>query len=518
MTISPLQALANHAGKTPKGVAFISGDDVWTYEQLAAESERLAHGLAALGIKKGDRAVLHMLNRPEMLLAYYACFRIGAIVVPLRTAYKAAELSPILRRVQPSLYIGQADLYREVAAIDPSILPADGRFIVDVAAEAPGTQPWTRLFERSDGGQALTDPDLDAAAVLISTSGTTGIPKLVIHTQATLAANAEAWGMWDLHTSHVAIQALPMAHSSGLFSCAAFGRFGIPFVLIESFAPDAVLDAIERHHGTWLLAMPAAAVALLERQKVSPRKVDSLRFCVTGGDVCPLSLQREFPAVFGTPLRSVWAASEVAGLTYGLENGPVTRIVESTAVRLVDDAGVPVARGEVGELEMRGPYVSPGYWGGPGKIEGAPRDGWYRTGDMMRQGHGNDLWFVSRKKHLIIRGGTNISPAEVEQVLLAAHPSIEDAAVVGVPDEVLGERVAAYVQLAVDTRSVTPEEILATVRTQLADYKVPERLMIVKKIPRNALGKIDRDLLGSNPARERKQGSLAVQSGCDEMS
>src|SRR5262249_6805284 len=152
--------------------------------------------------------------------------------------------------------------------------------------------------------------------------------------------------------------------------------------------------------------------------------------CLSCGDVCPLRLQHEFAATFGIPLRSVWGATEAVGsLTYGSGPGPVSRIGRGVQVRLVDDAGLPVPRGEAGELLLREPNVSIGYWGGRGVIEDAPEDGWYRTGDLMRQDETGDLWFVSRKKDLIIRGGSNVSPVEAERVL-ASHPAVSDAAVV----------------------------------------------------------------------------------------
>jgi acyl-CoA synthetase (AMP-forming)/AMP-acid ligase II len=168
--------------------------------------------------------------------------------------------------------------------------------------------------------------------------------------------------------------------------------------------------------------------------------------------------------------------------------------VNGTQVRLVNDKHVPVPPGEVGELVLRGPNVTIGYWAGPGLIEDAPKDGWFYTGDLMRQDDQGNLWFVSRKKHLIIRGGSNISPVEVEQALIS-HPAVGDAAVVGVPDPELGQRVAGFVQLASSAQGVNLNEINAHVAEQLVDYKVPESLQIVREIPRNALGKIDRHLL-----------------------
>jgi long-chain acyl-CoA synthetase len=168
--------------------------------------------------------------------------------------------------------------------------------------------------------------------------------------------------------------------------------------------------------------------------------------------------------------------------------------VRNALVRLVDDNDVPVAVGELGELLVRGPHVSIGYWAGPGLIQDAPVDGWFHTGDLMRQDEKGNLWFISRKKHLIIRGGSNISPIEVERVLLT-HPAVRDAAVLGVPDPELGQRVAGFVQLRAGAQSTDPDEILLHVSGQLADYKVSERLQIVQEIPRNATGKVDRQLL-----------------------
>jgi long-chain acyl-CoA synthetase len=498
MTTLPTDALEQQSKTNPDKTAFVYGGDVWTYKLLAAESERLARGLLSQGIKTGDRVVLHMLNRPEMIIAYYACFRIGAIVMPLRTAYKAAELKPILQRVQPCLYLGEADLYQQVASIDASILPGDKRIIVNAGGEAPGSQRWFKLLERSDKVQAFTGPDIQALAVLISTSGTTGVPKLVIHTQATLAENTEAFQHLGLDGSHSAVECLSMAHVGGLFTVLAYVRFGVPFVLLNGFDADAVLDSIERHSSTWLIAMTGMMAELLLRQKARPRKMDSLRFCVTGGDVCPAWVQAAFASHFGIRLHTLWAASETFGsLTCGLKPGSAMRIVNDAQVRLVDEHGVPVPKGKDGELLVRGLGVSPGYWAGPGKIEEAPQDGWYRTGDIMRQDLKGGLWFVSRKKDIIIRGGTNISPVEVECALVDAHPAIKEAAVVGVPDEVLGERVAGFVQLAEGAQQVALEQVLATLRVRLAEYKVPEHLRIVDVIPRNQLGKVDRKKLVS---------------------
>jgi long-chain acyl-CoA synthetase len=289
-----------------------------------------------------------------------------------------------------------------------------------------------------------------------------------------------------------------MVHASGCFTMLACIWLGVPFVLFERFDPGTVLDGIESQRCTWIVGLPFMFSALLRGQQARARKVDSLRTCLVGGDVCPPQLQEQFGSVFGVPLRTVWAATEATGsLTYGLEPGPVSRVLNGAEVRLVDDGRVPVPVGELGEMILRGPNVSIGYWAGPGLMEGTPEDGWFYTGDVMRQDGKGNLWFVSRKKHLIVRGGSNISPVEVEQVL-TSHPAVRDAAVVGVPDPELGERVAGFIQLvSTNPQNINLKNIRSYLSERLADYKIPEKLTIVSEIPRNALGKVDRNALSS---------------------
>jgi len=495
MTMTSIGVLYELAATQPKKVAFIKDNEIWTYDRLAAEVDHLAYGLVKRGLRKGDRVALHMANLPEFVVAYHACFRTGVIAAPLNIRLKTAELIPLLQRLQPTLYISQAALYNQVASIDSSILAANSRFVVDGPVNDPRVQRWTSLFGDVNGEPLQRTLDVDVPAVLLTTSGTTGRPKFVIHTLATLLKIAESYEHLDLDGDQVSALGMPMVHASGLFTMLAFVRFGVPFVLCERFDPDALLDAIERHRCTWLLGLPFMFTTLLGRQRAHPRNIDSLRTCLSAGDVCPAQVQEQFPSVFGIPLRSFWAATEALGsLTYGLESGPATRIVKGAQVRLVGVDKMPVSPGQVGELVVRGPHVTIGYWAGPGLIEGAPEGGWFHTGDLMRQDEKGNLWFVSRKKHLIIRGGSNISPVEVERVLMT-HPAVRDAAVIGVPDPELGERVAGFVQLADGAQSADPNEILAHVTGQLADYKVPASLQILHQIPRNATGKIDRQLL-----------------------
>jgi long-chain acyl-CoA synthetase len=493
--MTPIDALYAHAQTRPSQAAMIAGDQYWTYARLVTECERLAKAMLARGVKPGDRVALHMTNVPEMTIAYYACFRIGAIAAPLNIRMKTAELRPILKLMDASLYLGQAQLYAEIVGIEPDILPSHVRYVVGGSVKDERARPWERIYAGSANVPLPAMPDPDAPAVLLGTSGTSGASKLVVHTATTLGATTEACIELGMRGQHTTLNMVPMVHCSGLTVMLCSIRFGARMILLERFDPGAALDAIAAHRCTWVIGLPFMYADMVQVQSMHPRNVASLKYCASGGDVCPVQVQNKFAGAFGLPLYSTWAATEVLGaLIHGLQPGPVTRMTSPDDVRLVDDNGAPVRRGAVGELLIRAPQLTPGYWTGPDRIEDAAPDGWYRTGDLMRQGDKDDLWFVARKKNLIIRGGSNISPLEVEHVLLS-HPAVCDAAVVGIPDQRLGQRVAAVVQLAADADDEVLDDILDYARAQLADYKVPERLQVLSKIPRNGIGKIDRKTL-----------------------
>jgi acyl-CoA synthetase (AMP-forming)/AMP-acid ligase II len=386
-----------------------------------------------------------MANLPELIVAYYACFRTGAIAAPLNNRFKTAELEQVLRRLQPALYIGQAHLYAAVAPLDTTILPPNARYIVGGAVDDARTQPWASLRDHTAKEAMPCVPDRGSPAVLLTTSGTTGLPKFVVHTPATLSATAGTGADLGLQKDHVVCHFLPMVHVSGLSVLLMCMRLGLQIILFERFDADAVLDGIEAYRCNWMTGLPFMYAALLESQQKRPRKIDSLHCCHVAGDMCPQQVQQDITYAFEVPLRAVWAATETVGsLTFGLPFGPVARVVPGAESRLVDGDGEAVPRGEVGELWLRGPTLTPGYWAGPGRIDDPTVSGWFATGDLMRRDEADNLWFVSRKKDLIIRGGSNIVPLEVERVL-KNHPAVRDAAVVGVPDAVLGERVAALV-------------------------------------------------------------------------
>lgn len=503
MNGNPIIPLQSHAAIRPQATAFWFGNDVWTYQRLAVQAARLARGLTKRGVRRGDRVALHMINRPEMLVAYAACFQLGVTATPLRTAYTSAELLPLLKRLQPVLYLGDAGLYAGVAGANASILPFDRRFVVDGAVDDSRVRRFEDLLDNS-GDEMPAVFDADAPAVLISTSGTTGEPKLVVHTHETLSATtamvSEGFGF---QTTDIALGQMPLAHISGMICYLLFLRLGVPFALMASLDPDQILDTIERRRCTTMIGFPSSHAGLVERQQQRPRDVRSLRFCFTGGDSCPIELQEQFQEVMGLPLSNVWAASEALGsVTYGLQQGPVTRIASGAQVRLIDAHGNEVGPGETGEVCVRGANVFRGYWNQPDATAEVLKDGWYHTGDLMRRGEGDELWFVARQKDIIIRNGTNISPVEVENALVASHPSVQQAAVVGTPDGAMGQRVIGFVKLLPDAKDDVTADVLRIAAQRLAHYKVPERLVVVDKLPLNMLGKVDRKALATMALRD----------------
>jgi acyl-CoA synthetase (AMP-forming)/AMP-acid ligase II len=350
-----------------------------------------------------------------MIIAYYACFQLGAIAAPLRTAFTTAELDGLLQRLTPTIYLGELNLYHNVAAIDAAVLSQHKRFVVGAGSDHIDPQPWETLFDGQDSSQLSTAPDIHEPAVVINTSGTTGQPKIVAHSAATLAESVELGARYfGMSAKDVIVHPLPLAHAGGLGLFLAYIYLGAPFILIESFDPETVLDAFQRYGCTFYFGFPAQYAQMLISQRAHPRDLSSLRLCVTFGDVCPVELQEQVYSTFKAPVYNVWGASEVMGsLMPGLKWGPVSRVVNATQIRLVDETGAEVPSGEVGELLVRGANVFCGYWNDVPSTEQSLTSGWYHTGDLMRRGEGDEMvrgpekryHHTRRDEHFADRGG-----------------------------------------------------------------------------------------------------------------
>jgi long-chain acyl-CoA synthetase len=276
MTMTPLKGLLYQETTQPDGIAFVYDDVVWTYHDLLTGAERLSRAFLAHGVGPGDRVVLHMPNRPEMAIAVYACFRIGAIACPTNLRFKTAELREVFQRLQPALYLGEEQLYSYVETIEPEILAKEKRFVTGPGTAYRGAMPWGALLINAAAGSLPLEPDRDAPAVLLTTSGTTGAPKFVTHTPATLSAIVDAFVDSDLDAAQTVLNACPMVHGTGLFTFLRSVNRGALIVMVERFDPDTVLDRIEAHGCTWMLGLPFMYDALLGRQRQQPREVSSL--------------------------------------------------------------------------------------------------------------------------------------------------------------------------------------------------------------------------------------------------
>lgn len=507
MTMNPINALDIGALKRPNDIAFFWRKETWTYARLQKDVDLVAVYLSDEGIGPSDRVVLHLPNSPHLLICLLACFRIGAVAVPVNNRFKSQELTIVFRCVEPKFYIGSKAFEPEISCIDGSLLAANSRLIFSTAAEFDRCH-WPSL---SDGSSKLTvghTPSPNDAVLLLPTSGTTGDPKIVVHTAGTLAAIMDQYDALGLQDDDVMLTASPIVHAGGLFNfLSSLRRIG-PMVMVGSFDAHSVLDEIEARQCTWFKGLPFMFDQLIKAQKERCRDTSSLRLCISSGDVCSSRVQRDFQDLFGCLLSSAWASTEAATSLYLCPTDNAAFMGSPTGRYLVaDETGLQVPRTQAGELWVEGPNVSPGYWISPNQIDGHP-DGWFRTGDIMVEDRDRILRFVGRKKNLIVKGGSNISPVEVEAAI-RAHPDVRDAAVFGIPDEQLGEILGALIE-ATDARSFPGiPEILRATRNHLSDYKVPDHAVMVDQIPKAANGKIDRKSLLQ--VYHRESANMVVQ-------
>ncbi|HEY4017452.1 MAG TPA: class I adenylate-forming enzyme family protein [Pseudonocardiaceae bacterium] len=490
----PITALLARTRATPDRAALIVDDRVWTYGQVVELSRRLATGLSARGVGAGDRVCLHLHNRLETALSYLACLRLGAIAVPLNARLTPPELLDLVQRTRPIAYIGESALYPRFAPTPEDLVSGDARFLIEESTWVDLLEVDLLVADDPDGdptsGAVAGAPE--SPAILLSTSGTTSRPKIVAWSHRTLAnlhLSADGRGIVD---GAVLPLITPLMHGAAVyFLINALTQGGVA-LLVRRFDPAEVLEAMHRHRATTLFGLPFMCDALVQEQRRRPRDIDTLRSAVVAGDVCPVEVELGFQHTFGIPLRSFWAAAEDVGCTVaGSGTGPFMRVIDEASVRIQDAEGRAVHGDEPGELVVSSPTTSPGYWDDDGHITPFPK-GVFHSGDLVREVSPGLLRFVGRRNDLIIRGGSNISPTEVEDAL-RTEPEVADAAVAGLPTERLGQRVGAVLVLISGPHpDDVVRRVIASVSKRLAGYKVPECVAVVDSVPRNALTKIDR--------------------------
>jgi long-chain acyl-CoA synthetase len=470
----------------------------WSYGELDQLTDAIAANMQTLGLSSGDRVALHFTNGLEIVLGYYACFKLGLIAVPLNVRLKGPELEYVLQHSGARLYLGQPDLFPEVQAVR-SRLPELNQYYLSSEHDAfPEVGALEALITAAGPARFPAAPP-DAPAVILYTSGTTARPKGVTHTHGTLERTGENYREYSgLTGDDVVGIVLSLAH---IFAFALLllptVAAGATLVLLPQFEPAAALRAFEQHGVTHCGALPLMYNALVN---CSAAAVDlgGMKFCLAGGDAVPPELQRCFQERFGVPITEACGMTEVipyAGNPRGGggKTGSIGRPTPGVRLRLVDAAGHDVPPGEVGEILVHSPGAMVGYWNDPAATAATLQDGWLRTGDLGRVDEDGYYWFVGRQKEIIVRGGSNISPLEVEEALYE-HPAVREAGVVGVPDEAWGEVVHAYV-VRHEGAAVEAAELTQFLAGRLAAYKIPESVIFLPELPKGLTGKLQRKAL-----------------------
>jgi long-chain acyl-CoA synthetase len=480
-SISPRLRAAAHKHSTKAAV--ISGNRVLTYAELDGAAMDLARWFLANGLVPGDRVAIQGTNTVQVVVALLACFHGGLVAVPVNTRFKPPEIQYVLDHSRPRLCLTE---------------PQFANTVKEIQSKVPGL---TAIYTELPGATTGSDPDTppaDSPALILYTSGTTARPKGVTHTLRTLMASVETTLRWGLDQSTVTAIAIPMMHTAGLNALLLPTLMaGGTVALLPTFEAPGLLDLIETRRCTHTLGLPAGMQCVAAEQERCPRDVASMRTWVSGGDTVPVSLQQRWQRLFGQPLIEGYAMSESLLISCNpptaIRPGSIGIPAVAVEIAVFDVDGNPLPDGEIGELAVRSPANFVGYWNDPTATSQTMVDGWLRTGDLCRRDGEGYFWFEGRKKEIIIRGGSNISPQEVEGALLQ-HEAVMEAGVVGAPDAIFGERVVAFVALR-EGSLICHDKLREFTRQLLADYKVPDRIFFLSVLPKGPTGKVQRRAL-----------------------
>ncbi|MFW2830440.1 class I adenylate-forming enzyme family protein [Sphingomonas sp. ID0503] len=490
-----VRALLDRATGTPDAVALVVGDTRFTFAQMASEAGIMAARLAAHGIKAGSHVgILHPASA-DFIIVQQALFWLGAIVTPINILYKPAEIRHAVACCRLD-YLATSPQYGDaLGTIEDCIVLATDGLKGDLSDQARFVPPPVAELQEAD------------PAMLLLTSATTGKAKGVILTVGNLSANYDATPAWlGLGPDTVILCALPLYNTFGLNQCInAMLVTGCRMVLLPRFDAEKVIAKIAEHGCTFLPAVPTMLQKLLDHPAASEGTLGSLRTIMTGGAPVPSALLQRLlrvaPRVKVLTGYGLTEATALVTLTHveldgegGLKRGrTIGRVLHGMELAIVDEEGGELAAGADGEIVIRGPNVTPGYFEAPEDTTMALRGGWLRTGDIGHVDEDGYAYIVDRKKDVIIRGGQNIYPADVEEVLYQV-PGVAEAAVVAAGDEILGEVPIAYVALSVGSR-ITADRILECCRASLASYKVPTEIHLREELPKGPTGKILRRAL-----------------------
>jgi long-chain acyl-CoA synthetase len=515
--------LEDSARRFPNQVALEFLGKTLTYQELWDKSRRFAQGLRELGVKPGDRVAIMLPNTPQFVIAFFGTLMAGGVGVNVNPLYTPRELRHQLQDAGAETLVildhllprfleveRETPVKRVVVTGIKDFLPFPKNLLYPLKAKKDklplgfpkreGFYAFQSLLQHPPATPHASDPE--DLALLQYTGGTTGISKGAMLTHRNLVANVLQIDAWDstakdLLGKGVMLGALPFFHVYGMTVAMNYGLYsGYKIVLLPRPEIHAVVEAIEKHGVTHFPGVPTLYVAFNNFPGIEKRNVKSIRICLSGAAPLPVEVAKRFEEITGARLLEGYGLSEASPVTHSnpvlgpIKKGSIGMPLPSVEAKVVDEEGKEVPLGEVGELIVKGPNVMKGYWNRPEETQKALKDGWLFTGDLARMDEDGYFYIVDRKKDMIIAGGYNIYPREVEEVLYG-HEAVQEAAVVGVPDPYRGETVAAFIVLKGDYRGkVMEKDIEAFCRENLAAYKVPRIIQFRDSLPKSSVGKI----------------------------
>jgi long-chain acyl-CoA synthetase len=471
----------------PDNVAIRLDDATLTYAQLDAATKLMAGLLAERGVQPGDRVGILLPNVPHWAVIYFGVLRAGAVAVPMNPLLKEREVAYYLTDSGAKLIFAWHGFLDEAQA---------GAKLADAELQVVDPADFQGLLQASTSIDGVVDRDPQDTAVVLYTSGTTGQPKGAELTHLNISRNVELVNedLLSLTSDDVIFGGLPLFHVFGQTAALnAAVAAGATLTLLPRFEPTKALEVLARDKVTVFEAVPTMFVALLNHPDRAAYDVSGIRVCVTGGSAMPVEVLRGFEETFGCLILEGYGLSETSPLAScnlpgKKKPGSIGTPVSGVEFRLVDDEGNDVAPGEVGEIAIKGHNVMKGYWNKPEATAAAIKDGWFHSGDVARKDDEGFYFIVDRKKDLIIRGGYNVYPREIEEVFYE-HPAVAEVAVIGFQHDELGEEIGAVVALKPGAVA-DPDELRDFVKGKVAAYKYPRVVQLVEALPKGPTGKI----------------------------
>ncbi len=470
----------------------------FSFEEIDQLVERFAVGLAAQGVSPGDVVTLYASNSWEWVVSYYAVFRLGAVLNPINVMLTPPEVEYVVNDCGAKVIIASPEKGLPILSI---LARTNVQTVILFGDDTPeNIVSFNALLESTGSLPEIASPDPEGLSTICYTSGTTGRPKGVMQTHRAVVSNALMTAKMHARTvQDVTVSALPCPHvyanvvMNGVFLC------GMTLVLHERFNAEDILASIQETRATMFEGVPTMYMYMLNSPALAKTELGTLSRCTVGGQTMPEAIMQEVQSAFGCPLIELWGMTEMAGLGATHPVGGAPRIgsigvaLPMAELRIADpeDVSRTLDTGEIGELVARGPLVTMGYYNDPERTRAAlTGDGWLKTGDLARMDEDGYFWIVDRLNDMILTGGFNIYPAEIERVL-AMHPDVAMSAVGRVEDPVKGETARAYIVLKQRTNA-SEQDITSFCKPHLAAYKIPRSIRFVEDMPKTSTGKIMR--------------------------